>query len=125
MTKPFDPTKPVQTRDGHSVRILCTDRLGYKTPIIGLINQNSHETVYMWTKDGRSHFDSFKEETNFDLVNVPVKKSGWINLWNFTDVKGLPIPTKIYETKEEALLKRTSLPNVRYYNDPIEIHWEE
>ena len=38
MTKPFDPTKPVQTRDGRKARIICTDRKHRDGAIIALIS---------------------------------------------------------------------------------------
>lgn len=34
--KAFDPTKPVQTRDGRKARIICTDAKGV-LPIIALV----------------------------------------------------------------------------------------
>ena len=47
MTK-FDPTKPVQTRDGREARIICTDveRKG-DWPIVALIKTSDGERPYL------------------------------------------------------------------------------
>ena len=41
MNKPFDPLKPVQTRDGRKARIICTDRKMDGFPILALIPSHS------------------------------------------------------------------------------------
>ena len=69
MTK-LDLAKPVQTREGDPVRIICTDRKG-EYPIIGLItsdNGNGHEDVRAWPIDGQFHS---KNMQHLDLINVP------------------------------------------------------
>ena len=80
MTK-FDPTKPVQTRDGRKVRILCTDaRLSYchnegitMSPIVALIEDESEhgakDSVYFYTKEGSFYGTNNPEP--IDLVNIP------------------------------------------------------
>lgn len=75
--KQFDPTKPVQTRDGRKARILCTD---YIHPdglsIVALITQpNGEESLLTYTADGR--YWTPIEDHITDLVNVPVKKWRW------------------------------------------------
>lgn len=71
MTK-LDLTKPVQTRDGRTVRILCTDRKG-EYPVVGLIIlSNGQEISGSWNTCGR--FNSLSDdEHDIDLINVPPK----------------------------------------------------
>lgn len=68
----FDPTKPVQTRDGRKVRILCRD---FKSPdysIIGLIERGADdEQVQSWTNSGRAYTDSIVNPD--DLINIPAE----------------------------------------------------
>lgn len=68
MTKPFDPTKPVQTKDGKPARIICTDRLDSSIPIVALINFNRAEGLMCYRSDGTVLGDS---QSNLNLVNIP------------------------------------------------------
>ena len=63
----LDLTKPVQTRDGHPVRILATD-LRSEYPVTGIISHPGYDEVETWTLDGA--FVSSDEHPD-DLVNVP------------------------------------------------------
>jgi hypothetical protein len=91
MTK-FDPTKPVQTRDGRKARIICTDRAfvsasGESWPIIALISSgDGKEHAYYYQNDGGApHLNA-----GHSLVNIPeVKKQyrlvsfgGVISVWS-------------------------------------------
>ena len=67
----IDFDKPVQTRDGRKVRILCTDGPG-DTPIIGLVDGNSYPSIW---KEGGKHASS-----PTDLVNVPETRVVWLNV---------------------------------------------
>lgn len=72
MSKSFDPTKPVQTRDGHKARILCTDRAtdsGLSIVALVMSRNGTQETVVTLEADGRFH--NFRQSNN-DLVNIPV-----------------------------------------------------
>jgi hypothetical protein len=69
----LDLTKPVQTRDGRKVRILCTDRLTMYTKhlcVHGLVTEHggAHEFPETWSKEGRVL--SLREH-DLDLINVP------------------------------------------------------
>lgn len=49
--------KPVCTRDGRRVRILCFDRKGYpESPIMGLVDEGDRETFVSWRPDGSVRF---------------------------------------------------------------------
>lgn len=68
----IDFTKPVQTRDGRPVRILCTDRkdsLSSET-IVGLVEDHEGEAIYTWNANG-SYFGTDDEECSDDLINGP------------------------------------------------------
>ena len=82
---PVDFSRPVQTRDGRKVRILCTDRKGVGAySVIGLVSQdNDAESLTEWRIDGTGGYHTasgvhFKER---ELVNVPEKIKGWRNTW--------------------------------------------
>lgn len=77
-SRPFDPTKPVQTRDGRKARIICSDRAGPSGnyPIVALFGDS--ESLETYTADGRSH----SEQTNArDLVNVPERTERFVNVY--------------------------------------------
>lgn len=73
--KTFDPTKPCQTRDGRSVRILCTDakfetaRSG-SYPICALVQYGSLEEVHFYTIEGEH---VWRSSSGHDLINIPQK----------------------------------------------------
>lgn len=96
MTK-IDFTKPVQTRDGRSVRILCTDRKSYSHEVVGLVeSEEGIEYLYSWSLNGKR----FGLEESLNLVNVPEKKT----IYQFTvyDKKGQKFYTTNIESKKEA-----------------------
>lgn len=71
MADKLDLNKPVQTRDGRPVRILCTNRKS-KYPIVGLVlKEDGSETTESWLADGGYHYPAGIGEN--DLVNVPPK----------------------------------------------------
>lgn len=78
----FDPTKPVQTRDGHAARILCTDLKNRSTPIIAAITNYAdiEEVVHRYSNGTQSIDSAF--ETLKDLVNVPVVRYEFQNVWD-------------------------------------------
>lgn len=110
--KPFDlqkakEGKPVCTRDGRKARIICFDKMGIY-PVIALVQKGGIELCHSYTEDGKC-----VEETNYDLMMLPEKKEGWVNLYD-----DMPI----YDTKEEAL-SRTS--KIRGLIDTVKVSWEE
>ena len=115
-----NPNRKVVTRDGHSVRILCTDANG-DYPIIGLIRSLDNED-YPW----RFRMDGAileNEENKFDLfLDVPLKH-GWVNLYRTE--KGMIIFGNVRETKEDALDELENTANICKHIDTIHIEWEE
>lgn len=68
----IDFKKPVQTRDGVPVRILCTDGptiyMGYAQPVVGVTLDSSPMS---WSADGLYNPPGI---SGMDLINVPKKK---------------------------------------------------
>ena len=112
-----NPTKKVITRDGNSVRILCTDAKG-NFPIVALVEIHSDsENVIRLRENGHFYNDT---EDSRDLFFVPEKKSGWINLYKMNSIIS-PGP-RAYDTKEEA---ESAAGNRSDYISTIKIKWEE
>lgn len=120
--KPFDlekakEGKPVCTRDGRPVRIICYDRKDEKYPIVALIeNLENNETIGIYTRYGYIMNDSDDSPSN--LMMVSVKKEGWVNLYMIGEE--CPATGEIYLTKDEAISNKA--PN---YFDTVRIEWEE
>jgi hypothetical protein len=102
----FDPTKPVQTRDGHKARIVCTDYKG-GGPILGLVSNlaGNAEAAYAFNLDG-THVYGGKQH---DLMNVPEKR--WINLYQ--DGCGI-----YYRSERDA---ENNIDKFRFYIKTLEV----
>lgn len=71
--KTFDPAKPVQTRDGRPVRIICTDALG-AFPIVAMITRPHDNTEFCQQFMAHGHVSRAAESGNrfdADLINIP------------------------------------------------------
>jgi hypothetical protein len=103
--KAFDPTKPVQTRDGRPARILCTDKRGNGYPILALITEDSgEEFACSFTVNGHNCSDGLDGlELPCDLVNVPEKREGWINVYPVPESPWRTPSSWLYPTMEEAI----------------------
>ena len=116
--KPFDLEKarlgkPVCTRDGRKARIICFDKKG-DYPIVALVNDyNNEEYIKSYDKFGKKFIAG---ETTDDLMMLPEKKEGWVNVY-----KGGLLDTKSYPTKKEAFDKVC----LEGYVDTVKIEWEE
>lgn len=115
--KPFDiqkarEGKPVCTRDGRKARIICFDAKG-KQPIIALFEGEKADEEIIQTYSINGGYYGFRKEDHRDLMMLPEKKEGWVNVYD---------DTPIYDTKEEALNKRSEF---RGYIDTVKVSWEE
>jgi hypothetical protein len=85
----FDPSKPVQTRDGRPARILATDRkapVGSPLSIIALVeNNHGYEFTAKYDTDGRARLSPSMS----DLVNVPMRTTRSFNVY-FSDTGSSP-----------------------------------
>lgn len=112
-----NPNKKVITRDGNSVRILCTDAKG-NFPIIALVETyNGSETVLRLKENGRFYNDT---ENSSDLFFAPEKHEGWINIYKINSIIS-PGP-RAYDTKKEA---ESAAGDKSNYISTIKIKWEE
>jgi hypothetical protein len=106
--------KPVCTRDGRKARIICFDAKDNK-PIVALIYDCKKEIVLQYLENGRSFVD---EISNYDLMMLPEKKEGWLNIYkNFEDTVCC-----VYPTEKEALEDGETEKD---YITTIKIEWEE
>lgn len=107
--------KPVCTRDGKDVRIICWD---WKNPssisIIALLKKEKDcESIQKYTQDGRYYADG--SDCDADLFMKPEKHEGWGWMSNSNNMFAF-----IYKTKEEAL---THKPDTESFLAKVE--WEE
>ena len=119
--------KPVCTRDGRKARIICFDYNGETGdyPIVALVHYNKgnkcYETVLKYTSDGL--FNKYGDcQHNDDLMMLPEKKEGWVNVMEGTAGK-VYVGNDIYRTEDEAKEGASRFTSKLIANVPIE--WEE
>ena len=111
--KPFDleaakAGKPVCTRDGRKVRIICFDAK-QSLPIVALVTTaENNETIISYNSNGMFAMN----ETCCDLMMLPERREGWVNLYKSSS----------HPTKEEAMKYRNKCND---YIDTIKVSWEE
>ena len=107
-----NPSKKVITRDGHNVRIICTDHDNVLYPIVGAIK--GYEFPFCFSEDG-CVVGSKCNDAN-DLFFAPEKHEGWVNVYrDFDDV----MCGSVFATEEDAKRKaKTAIATIR-------IEWEE
>ena len=117
----IDFGKPVRTKAGTPVRIICTDREG-DYPVIGLINvpgtYHRIEEIRTWTADGKAFVGSANH--GGDLENMPTEFSRWLNVYR------RPIDEKwfngtFFETRLDAEKEGKASA---YYVDTVEVKWK-
>jgi len=106
--------KPVCTRDGRKARIICFDAKCNK-PIVALIYGCNKETVLQYLENGRAFVNQIDK---YDLMMLPQKKEGWINLCKNNYVDTLAVG--VFPNREEAV---SNCPPS--YLCTIKIEWEE
>lgn len=111
-----NPDQKVVTRDGRDVRIICTDSKDRRYPIIALIDKGYQDSVFRYTVKGEvaTGFDE-----NLNLMMLPEKKYGWINLYRYEQNIGA---SKVYKSETEA---RNSRDIESGYIVTIKVEWEE
>ncbi len=104
--------KLVQTRKGDTVKLLSVNCRG-KNPIVGVVVGENTDVATSWNAKGVN----WAGDKDDDLVMKPVKKEGWVNVYN-----GIrkPYCGSIYATKEETLKEDRGC-----YITTIKIEWEE
>ena len=121
--KPFDiqkakEGKPVCTRDGRKARIICFD-VKAKKPIAALITNDDIEEVHFYYDDGRS--DQY-QEYRYDLMMLPEKKEGWINIIK-TEDGGYCCKGEVNSDYNDAFIENINVLDNRGIT--VKIEWEE
>ena len=113
-----NPNRKVVTRDGRSVRIVCTDMIGTSYPILAICRVDAtHDCYYSYTLNGKHNLGV---DSRLDLFFAPEKKEGWINLYKInSSISPGPLT---YNTKKEAESATGNRPD---YISTIKIEWEE
>ena len=106
----LDPSKPVQTTDGRSARIVCTDAYVQISPtcsekeILALVpGVDGTEDIRRFSQSGRA-----KYVYGYDLINIPqhIKKEGWVNIYGTVVLPNtssfLPGVGRLHPTKASA-----------------------
>ena len=97
-----NPSRKIVTKDGRSVKIICTDRKHSRYPIVVLIENKltEEENVVCYTKEGKTFNDILAD---INLFFAPEKKEGWINIFKGVSNDNYFVgPTRIFKTKEHA-----------------------
>lgn len=72
-----NPNRKVVTRDGHPVRIICTDHDNISYPIVGTIK--GYDFPFCFGEDG--YVVGSKCNDANDLFFAPEKYEGWVNIY--------------------------------------------
>lgn len=94
----IDWTKPVETKDGRKVRVLATDIPG-EFPVWAAVG-SAAPNFSTYTLDGYVYDE--KRPSPMDVVNTPVKKSGWINLYPTMSSYAIANSSMVYEDRRHA-----------------------
>lgn len=111
-----NPNQKVVTRDGHPVRIICTDHDNISYPIVGAIK--GYDFPFCFGEDG--YVAGSKCNDANDLFFASKKHEGWVNLYKNSG--GFLLPSRIYQSNEVAK-KRGSWHDC--YVTTTKIEWEE
>ena len=118
-----NPNRKIVTRDGRSVRIVCTDRKfefsNAQYPILALVkgfDNDSDESSFSFTSDGK---ETYGYDGNTDLFFAPKKKEKWVNVYGSPDGRNW-LGENLYNT-EKAAKADTSKSRVA----TVKIEWEE
>ena len=131
--RPFDlkiytskPNLEIITREGNPAKIIYTNRKGYNVkPVIALITiPNGTEVIKTYWENG-IETQGYMDNPN-DLFFKPVKRIGWINLYNTPNSSyvnsSYTIDTNIYSDKESAKKWAIKCDN---YIGAIQIEFED
>ena len=111
--------KPVCTRDGRKARIICFDAKS-EQPIIALVEDNHFGEIITQHHENGAISESETRTSNSDLMMLPEKKEGWVNVYKGID--GVTFSKHPYTSKDEAI-KKSGILFGRI--DTIKVSWEE
>lgn len=113
-----NPNRKIVTRDGKSVRIICTNMLDENYPVIALVNNEHSEQCHSYTTFGKLYAYQ-NRDCELDLLFAPQKKEGWINLFK---VNSATTTGEVYNTEEEA---KSAIAKSLVYISTVKVEWEE
>ena len=127
--KPFDleaarSGKPVCTRDGRKARIICFDLQDPEYDMVALIlGKNGFESICTFNSNGRfNDADDVDKQSKHDLMMLPEKKEGWVNIVKDTDgsycCKG-----EVHSDYNDAILENINVLDKRGIT--VKIEWYE
>ena len=109
----FDPTKPVQTRDGRPARIICTDKDQLQYSIVALVRDLSGvEVAKSYTATGQYHSGAGALSSS-DLVNIPERREMWLNVYPSGNV-GAGFPSRARADEAVGSYARTACLHITY-----------
>lgn len=102
----FDPTKPVQTRDGRPARIICTDRNHVDGSIVALVKavtgpHKGEEVLMQYYEDGS--YIRGNRTWDADLINVPEVRYEYQNVHKVDREYGRRWPKESYHKAPSAI----------------------
>ena len=113
-----NPDRKIITRDGRSVRIVCTNRLDETYPVIALVKNEYTEKCYSYSEFGKVYQYSGRD-CELDLLFAPEEKSGWINVYRGNGGYNTFVCNRIFATKKEAQKEKRDIIAT------IKIEWKE
>lgn len=113
-----NPNQKVVTRDGHPVRIICTDHDNISYPIVGAIK--GYDFPFCFGEDG--YVAGSKCNDANDLFFASTKHEGWVNLYLDTNYNSHTPGACIYKSKKSAEKEGKSCKN---YITTAKIEWKE
>ena len=122
--KPFDlqaakSGKPVCTRGGRKARIIYFDAKG-DYPIVALVETGNGEKVVQYMIDG--HCTNIISHCCDDLMMLPEKKEGWVNVYRDEESKRVYCGEFIFSEREKAE-KHYECNDTKVATVPV--NWEE
>lgn len=112
-----DTSKKVVTRDGHPVRIICTDYDNVSCPIVGAIK--GYDFPFCFDKDG--YVVGSKCNDANDLFFDTQKHEGWVNIFKGVNSDYYVGDSRVFESKEDA--EKAGKEWSGYTS--VKIEWEE
>lgn len=108
----FDPTKPVQCRDGRKARIVCANKRGER-PIVALVASALCDEERCWTFLASGKYNP-QEESPSDLINVPEVTKKYQRVFASTSDHHPGLSIDSYDTKEGAKSRASVAENFNY-----------
>ena len=112
-----NPSRKIVTRDGHNVRIICTDHDNISYPIVGAIK--GYDFPFCFGEDG--YVVGSKCNDANDLFFATEKHEGWVNIFKGEGFYNTG-DTFVYKSKEDAEKQGKDFSD---YIATVKIDWEE